>query len=449
MTMMIMILSLLLLILLMQSTNSKIFQLPSIFEGLYEGQPTYSVLGPWLAKSYIFSISKSSKGDYLMDVNLRYDSTEIEGYQRFYIEGNGDNAGNMNYCGSLSNYSNGIEQTSHLYKSFPSEYDNSVTFCLDTDRGTGWEQGLPFPIGCSMCQCSNWTISYNSNKEMLISQHNSAGSQHLYVELKKIGDAPVINDNDIPSPGNFSCDFNGRDSVPVERGSSNCPFYSTFRKLLNPHKSTATATTAATTTSTKSAVGKYSHCYFLNKHVGFQLSWTLDMVQSRIKIQLSAPATFGNSTWVAIGFRPLSRDFSPKVSLIETGRHLNFGMEGADIVAGSINKGIRLLYAKDFVGEPVASSDFEIYDSIVYDGTENGTDRVVLEFSRDFIGGHLFKNYGINASILSNTNDIIWAVGQDDSKSKESSCSYHENSRGLRLIDFENPELALLNEWKC
>jgi len=82
------------------------FKLPTSFLGTWLGKPSYNPIGPYDAPHYLFSISLSPLGDYLMEVNLVYDSHRVTGYQRFYIEGYGDTAGVLWYCGSFSNFSN-------------------------------------------------------------------------------------------------------------------------------------------------------------------------------------------------------------------------------------------------------------------------------------------------------------------------------------------------------
>ena len=124
---------------------------------------------------------------------------------------------------------------------------------------------------------------------------------------------------------------------------------------------------------------------------------------------------------------------------------MNFGMEGADIVAGSVDGGIRSLYAETYVGEPVPDSSLQIFSPDV----NYKNNRVHLSFSRPLSGGYLSANFDIDASITSGYSDIIWAVGADSTFETASGCDYHENRRGLRPIDWANPEEAMLDAWKC
>jgi len=361
------------------------------------------------------------------------------------------------------------EVTQHLFRPSAIGLENeTVSFCLDSSLSAN--SMLAFPTDCSYCGCGNWTINFDGNSDRLVSQLSVAGSQHLFVELKRIGEAPTISDSDMPGHGsNFSCEFEdgGRDSVPVDRNVTNllkilggigCPHMTTTmsRKFRNE---TADALAAALSDqslfdvkalSTKAGGNKnnigvnFTHCYVLNEYSGYQLRWSLDQVNNIMHIDISAPAS-DNDTWVAIGFRPLSRSFEQKLTYFGTGRHMNFGMEGADIVAGSVSGGIRSLYAKNYIGEPVPDSSLKlIYSSVEYD-----EGRVMVKFARSLEGGYLASNYGINASIVSTFSDIIWAVGHDKSTNSSSGCAYHNNKRGLRPIDWVNPELSFLDDWKC
>ena len=101
-----------------------------------------------------------------------------------------------------------------------------------------------------------------------------------------------------------------------------------------------------------------------------------------------------------------------------------------------------------------------------------GVRTAMLKFTRPLVSGHLYAEYGMEASILSKPiefeGDIIWAVGSDTvydentavviaanttaakiPSSSSSECAYHSNRRGLRVIDWVNPEYSLMEEWKC
>jgi len=109
---------------------------------------------------------------------------------------------------------------------------------------------------------------------------------------------------------------------------------------------------------------------------------------------------------------------------------------------------VRSLYAESYVGEPVLDSSLQIFSAEVSYLTDSG--RVHLSFSRALTGGYLSSTYEINASILTGYSDIIWAVGADSLPLETpSGCMYHDNRRGLRPIDWANPEAAMLDDWKC
>jgi hypothetical protein len=105
--------------------------------------------------------------------------------------------GKLWYCGSLTNFSDSLEVTQHQFEApaFPEKEDNSVTFCLDKHTGnSGNNPNAPFYPGCKSCDCANWTISYDPATETLSSGLTMYGSQHLLVDMFRIGEAPVITD---------------------------------------------------------------------------------------------------------------------------------------------------------------------------------------------------------------------------------------------------------------
>jgi len=181
----------------------------------------------------------------------------------------------------------------------------------------------------------------------------------------------------------------------------------------------------------------------LNSYADYRLAWTLDAASSLLNVTISAPASSA-LTWAAIGFRPKSRSREWQDGQDKASTHTNFGMEGADIVVGSSKGGVRTMFAELYTGPPIASTDLEIAaeEAIV---TSDG--RVQVSFSRPLVGGYLATQMGASdATIVSPLADIIWAVGNDD---EAGGCAYHDNRRGLRFVDWENPETTFVEEWKC
>jgi hypothetical protein len=449
------------------------FVLPTSFLGLWKGGPEYNIIGPFAPNSFEFGISQAPNGDYLFEDNLLYDDVMI-GYQRFYVEGSGATAGTLWYCGNLSHFANADEITStNSFKpyTFPKSTDLSVTFCLDSDSPVVMNPFNPFKKDCTHCDCANWTLAYEPTTDtlqlqMTMSGFSTVGSYHLWAELSRIGAAPVITDNDVAGHGsNFSCDFSegGRDNNPVIFPDNNhlkarlisveesknsleghrvppkggCPFMA--KQMLRPAPETPSSVEKP------SAPTSYQHCYTLNSQADYKLQWTLDVENSLLSLAVSAPVK--NNSWVAIGFRPDSRDFSVQANREGTGHHMNFGMQGADIVAGSTSGSVRFLYAAAYTGAPVPSDSLVVYnESVSYvDG------RLTLSFTRDLVGGYAHANYGNAASILDETADILWGIGADvpDSPVKGGECDYHYNTRGLRVIDWQHPEIAMADAWKC
>ena len=129
---------------------------------------------------------------------------------------------------------------------------------------------------------------------------------------------------------------------------------------------------------------------------------------------------------------------------------------------GSVAHGIRNLYAEEFVGAPIPDDSLTLTNTSV----TSVNDRLVVSFTRNVVDGYLYKNYNMTDSIVSSFADIIWAVGMDstsDNNKSESqsqsksqsqsqsgdSCKYHSNKRGLKIINWEEPEIAMVDIWKC
>jgi hypothetical protein len=459
--------------------DSQSFALPDEFVGLWRGGPQFNVLGPLGEEDYTFSISKSAAGDYLFENNVVYDAA-YSGYQRFYVEGYGETAGSLWYCGVLKHYMPFDAQTGDgRLNGFRSvaQTTSTVTFCLDTDNPKvldGYQN--PFQAGCKHCDCANWTIAYDASTDSLSSELSMSGaeghthSKHMWAELHRAGSAPAIDDADLPLHGSeFSCEFEqgGRDSVPVTRQGAGagadgrggdprgagCPHLQRLRSEAAPEA----ADGRGEKPSPSRLDDSYTHCYTLNRQTDFQLEWTLDSAESVLHCRISAPAADDN-TWVGIGFRPASR--SSDMSLVPegTGHHMAFGMQGADLVVGSVGQGVRSLYAALYTGAPKADTSLQLSDAAVsYSGAGAragaGADgRVLLSFTRPLVGGYLHANYESDASIVSMDADIIWAVGSDQTSAdvdNGSTCNYHDKARGLRVVDWEDPSAAFYDSWKC
>jgi len=141
-----------------------------------------------------------------------------------------------------------------------------------------------------------------------------------------MGPAPEVNTTDWPGHGaNFSCDFAGRDAVPVDvypAGLSGCPRASAMlalprksasNKIAEPlffkDRSAPTDVHAASIlldTYPSNSTEPTSHCYILNEFSDYRLAWTLHLERGEVDIEVSAFAADTNH-WVAIGFRPQGR----------------------------------------------------------------------------------------------------------------------------------------------
>lgn len=268
------------------------FTFPTSFEGFWAGRFEFAMLGP-MSHFTAFSISKAPNGDYLMEQNIAYDDHELMGYQRFYVEGSGETAGELWYCGRLTNFSDGVENAGQVrLDGFKAQFTTisatSVTFCLDDNISKGL--GNPFQKDCSGCDCGNWTLQYDPTDDTLHSQVSMSGaeghthSKHMWTTFKRIGPAPMITDADTaPHGSDFACDFSdgGRDAGPVKRGGG-CPFL--MKSVDKSGKSGPTEAqkilvelgsqekpptrTGPSTTVIASSSGKYEHCYNINQATG-------------------------------------------------------------------------------------------------------------------------------------------------------------------------------------
>jgi hypothetical protein len=471
------------------------FVFPDAFNGLWIGYPEKHILGPY-EYNYTFSISPVANGDSIMEANLVIDQFLL-GWQRFYIEGISDSPGEIWYCGRFANYSEGTELAGAHYPDafkLQSQSDTSITWCLDTDDPDVSNRGYasPFPItdedgGCELCDCANWTISLKANDtvpggNILNSVMTTAGSTHLYVDMILSGDAPYIDDSDWPEHGsNFTCDFDGRDSTPIDFSSSSssssdttkndeeikeeqelvtkvikqqsghnvgCPYMNNNKHHKHDEKSSENSFLPYN--------DEYEFCYVLNAYSEFQLQWKLREEDGMLDIQISG-STPSDLYYVAIGFRPMSRSEKSNLIELDTGRNNNFGMIGADIVAGFGNGVVQTMYADKYTGPPEADTSLDIYNESSFfvpwdesDPTGGGT--TTLKFTRPIAKtGKLYSlGYPLYSNILDNPfADIIWSIGSMSSSNEEMSCAYHINTRGLRMVDWREPDNVFVELWKC
>lgn len=289
----------------------------------------------------------------------------------------------------------------------------------------------PWPLNtdtkCSGCSCGQWTLTL-TDANTLHSQLNYGGSHHLDVVFKRAGSPPPVNISMPTFDGKFVCDFlpGGRDSRPLSPGMG-CPHRAP------PNRSTAPRTITSLTAS-KIASSPYDHCLVLNRKLNLRLSWSIDKPSSSISVVMSA-ATTSSSQYIAIGFRPLSyapvgtgkNEVPPSLG---TGVNFEFGMSGADIVAGSGSEGIKQYYADKYVGAPVPDNSLKLANAKA--AFSNG--KTEISFTRPLVGGWLTK-YGVNISLEMNAGDILWSVGTMES----GSITYHGANRGLRTFEWNDP----------
>ena len=389
----------------------------------------------------------------MMENNIVYDNFYL-GYQRFHVDN--EKGGYLWYCGNLTYYFDFPEITGDdRMNGFYTEEltDTGATFCLDSNnpKVMSPDNNNPFKLDCEKCGCANWTFSYDADSNILTSSLDMAGSQHLLVALTRIGDPPPVTDDEVSSRG--ACDFDegGTDSLPVDQSPSASASVATAHKKGNPARGpflsrkylpadvTASAVAAApppaATNPDTSTDSSYDHCYRINKFSDYQVQWTLDADKELLTLAVSASTEFfGNSTYVAMGFRPRGRESGDEVTAEGTGRHCNFGMQGADIVVGSAG-GVQNMYAAVYYGAPIPDSSLKISDG----HAEEVAGRMVLSFTRPLVGGYLNVHYNDTTSILSYGADVIYAVGSTNGDSLK----YHGHTRGLRYMDWESPDLIL------
>lgn len=89
------------------------------------------------------------------------------GWQRFYIEGSGDTAGWLWYCGEVAAkyFAYYPEEAGSLRPDLfvaVAQSKSAVTFCLDSDDAEVVADGAPYLVGCSFCDCA--VMILNSHK---------------------------------------------------------------------------------------------------------------------------------------------------------------------------------------------------------------------------------------------------------------------------------------------
>ncbi|CAE7477002.1 PAPP5 [Symbiodinium microadriaticum] len=403
------------------------FALPPSFEGTWQGVPYASVVGPW-SENFTFAITKLPQGDYLFQANLPFDASpkfrKYWSWQRSYLRVSGDDRGRLLHCP-------GPRDPTRLRVAMMQAHtvsEREVTFCLRKWPGyVDSEHPFPFEtLGCYTagteegCGCFNWTLRAEESGRRLQYQVSMAGSpfhqrsKHVWATLERI---PYIAPVDLEFPGSgsqFDCDYTHRDEHQTPLAS--CPFALHYRSP--PEVSTV-------------AAGSFQHCYNLDAKVGLVLEWDLHETTSSLHVQISARAD--TADYVSIGFRPLGGSSSESARSAGTGREERFGMAGADIVLGHTG-GVEQYYASAYSGAPDPDDSLQIWDASV----EKRGGRLFLRFRRPLVGGWL-HSHGVNASILSNLSDMMWAVGRWSQADRAP--AYHGFLRGWREVDWADPEL--------
>jgi hypothetical protein len=311
-------------------------------------------------------------------------------------------------------------------------------------------------------------------------------SKHLSVVYTRVGPPPVVNETGWPGHGaNFTCDYDGRDDVPVDiaRGPG-CPHGQRRAAAARPavggpppplpasSAAPASAETApagaappapasrAAETASAGEEGEegpalpQTHCYVLNAYSGYRLEWRV--LDGILQVDASAPVADQNH-YVALGFRPQGRTTGGGYESVGTGVATKFGMEGADIVVGHGGAGVvQTYYANLYTGPPDADASLAITNaSAVFEPTSDGRGGsagiVRLRFSRAVAGTGKLASLGYPSSVTSVLTphaDVIWSVGAS-SAGGSPSCSYHTNTRGLRFINWEAPAGAMSDIWRC
>lgn len=416
------------------------FTLPPSFEGTWQGIPYASVIGPW-SENFTFSISRDdlgSESDYVFEANLPFDaSPEFRDYwswQRSYLRVSGEERGQLLHCPGPR--SPRLQRVAMMQGHRDGD---AVTFCLK--KWSGYvDSKHPFPfhsLNCyhsedlEGCGCFNWTLRVDPEGylDYEVSMAGSPGrehSRHMWVKLHRSPFSPSLNFN-FPGTGkDFECDYAFRDEHQTPLAS--CPFAQTYQR---PSRRSISA-------------GSFQHCYNLDLKTGLVLEWDLDLQNSILKVQVSAWSNLAD--YVSIGFRPLGGSSSNLAREAGTGREMRFGMAGADIVLGH-RDGIKQYYASSYSGMPQADTSLHISQAF----TEFKGDRLYLQFQRPLVGGWLSR-HGINASIVSNVSDMMWAVGKWDADAAVP--RYHHVFRGWREVNWTDPEfdarpLLSLRPYKC
>ena len=413
---------------------SEPFTLPVAFEGTWQGIPDASVIGPW-SENFIFSISREDNSDYVFEANLPFDASPrfraFWSWQRSYLRVSGEDRGRLLHCPGPRKPQ---RQRVAMMQAF--RHRDEVTFCLRKWPGyVESEHPFPFHLNCYQtvpegCGCFNWTLRVDQGLlDYQVSMAGSMGhehSKHMWVKMQKIPFLPSVNFEFPGSGRDFKCDYVSRDEHQTPLAS--CPF------ALNYQRPSHVVVLG----------GSFQHCYNLDLKTGLVLEWDLDLQNSMLKVQVSAWSNLAD--YVSIGFRPLGGSSSMLAREAGTGREMRFGMAGADIVLGHPD-GIQQYYASSYSGMPEPDTALQIFEAF----TELKDGRIYLQFQRPLVGGHL-SQLGINASIVSNVSDMMWAVGKWDAKA--AAPRYHHVFRGWREVNWTDPEfdtrpLLSLRPYRC
>jgi len=418
-----------------------LLSLPDGFEGVWQGIPYASVIGPW-SHNFTFSIAKNVEGDYLFEANLPFDASPDDwrfwSWQRSYLKSSGENQGSLLHCPGPR--SPRMERVAMMQAHRIN--DKQLTFCLKKWPGyVDLEHPFPFlSLSCYTdgdlpgCGCFNWTLRLDGSRlDYEVSMGASPGdlhSKHMRVALERLPDSPAREDLAFPGEGtaSFDCDYHSRDEHQTPLAS--CPFALQYQMPIPK---------------TLGRQSSFQHCYVLDQRTDLSIEWFLNLQSLHVKI--SATALYGSKSYVAIGFRPLGGASTALARELGTGREQRFGMRGADIVLGHA-EGVSRFYASSYSGAPEPDESLEISAETV----SHANGRISLEFVRPLVGGRLHALHGLSASIASDLADMMWAVGQWNNE--EHFPQYHGFVRGWREINWTDPEyderpLLSLRPYKC
>jgi len=400
------------------------WSLPSGMIGNWQGSPNFSVLGPWGSNLFNFSIASVNGSDSVWLMSDYFEPTNPfmdYSQQQFWVE---EGVG-LAYCGMARNF---WAVPAPIFVNFTqsSISDNQIQWCWEgCENGASWTLTL-----VDQNTLNSHLLLFTPVNHLNVTFKRIEPFEHSILAMDQPGPCNLTTRTlpDPPHPINNPMDLN------MDELRALCPHASkmSHKAKESPKQEDWERRRSSFAQVPSRLIESYEFCYILNPAVEFALAWNFDLENSQLEVAMSMPSENANDIWLGLGFQP---EFP--------------GMIGADVALGYMTQNgdcVRSMYVPYYVGAPLDDS------SMPLKGTNVQVDdsRLTVEFSRAFDSGHhnITTQPGVvlPSSVFQFT--IMWASGPAPSSCSDSPF-YHNENRGVRIIDWEHPARIFDSYMKC